>query len=100
MEEYYDWEDFDRDVFCSSELQLAVQLYLSGMSYSKYSEKTLEDKEFILGIYRHIKECTPCGEGYKHLKELFSDDRRAISSFSPEQFRLLRENEGYLDGLV
>ena len=100
MTENNDLEDSDRDVFCSSESQLAVQLYISGMSYSRYSEMIAEDREFILGVYGHIRECVSCREGYDYLKELFSTEKRAPSSFSEEQFRLLRENERYLERLV
>ena len=104
MKKYNDWDisdDYEQDFMaCSDERHDDLLTYLIGISSNLYSNMSEEDKSFLSEVHSHLRECMICSDGYRFFKEISASNPLYADIFSPERFRLWRENEKYLDDLV
>ncbi|MEK6830561.1 MAG: hypothetical protein AABX77_00865 [Nanoarchaeota archaeon] len=91
------------------EFSLDMLIFIEGVSGSNLVYMSYEDQMYMLKVYRHLKTCKGCNSVYLTFKkemaignyeELQLESLIEFETFSPEKFRLIKENEKYLDGLL
>ncbi len=92
-----EWLSFEA---CDHNRAINMMDYLIKLSKCEYCEMETETKETLLKTHRHLKECRECRMGYRKFKGGLATKERHIHHFSANDFRILKENESYLDGLV
>ncbi len=87
----------ERNKVCSKISGLDILLYVSGLAVVECASTNTGNREFILEIYKHIKSCDICRDGYEFSKEVYSKNERYKGLFSKEHFETIRRNEDYLN---
>jgi hypothetical protein len=84
---------------CSIVKAKEISLYLFEMSRLPFGEMREPDKKFALRMYEHLRECELCAAACLELKVVYSSNESYSSTFTPENFIQIRENEGVLETL-
>jgi hypothetical protein len=87
--------------FCSKANELNAMTYLVGMSRKRYGDMHPDDRESLPVFHGHMKSCQTCRKGYIDMKTALSSGdgimKGLVESFKPRNFKILRENEEYMD---
>ena len=99
MEKTYkkDWND-ERNRACSGDWGFNITYYVAILSNFTYQSLSGTEQHDILRIHQHISGCRTCGDGYVFLKEILASNSE-YDVLSPDNFRLLEENERNLTAL-
>ena len=74
-----------------------ILLYLMAISCKKASKMHNDDNELILETHRYLVKCDICNNYYRNFKtEMTPVDHNQQYLFTPEAFRLIKENENTL----
>ena len=95
-----DFEDIIMNNACSSSRAVDIDFYMGTLASIAYKDFSEKDKEFINNTCRHLKDCVKCRNYYVDAKKDAASDTTFSEDYTPENFRLLRENEGVLDSLI
>ena len=86
---------------CNRERAADMLNYIFKLSRNSYNGLGAEVRSSLLETHRHLKECSECRRGYRGLKGKFAMGEVGDKfTFSSEDFRVLRENEEYLEGIA
>ena len=85
---------------CSEDKALDADIYMGTLSSVRYCALSERDRKFVIIVHKHLKACTSCKEYYVDSKRDAASDNIYSGIYSPENFKLLRENEEYLDSLI
>ena len=97
-----DWVNNERNGACTSNMCSDIIIYMGILAHEPYSSVSIKDQRFLLKTYRHLSRCKICQERYIYFKEVLASnpDSYIKDTFSSINFRLLGENEKYLERLL
>src|SRR3989344_1591793 len=97
-----DWANNERNGACTSNMCSDIIIYMGILAHEPYSSVSIKDQRFLLRTYRHLSLCKICQEGYIYFKEVLASNPVSYikDTFSSINFRLLGENEKYLERLL
>ncbi len=90
----------DKNIACSEDHAGRLILYFNDLSNHEYEKFPSEEKEFVLETHQHLQNCLICSNGFNYIKSMFATIEGGSEVFSSKHFKLLKNNERYLDDLV
>lgn len=90
----------EENIACSPERAVSLILFIGVISRQACHSLTRNYQEKAQLIQNHLNNCSKCSNCYKYLKKVFASDTQYRESFTPLNFRILRENEEYIKQLL
>lgn len=84
---------------CNHARAVDMMNYLIKLSNGRYCDIDAETRETLLRTHRHFEECRGCKIGYRRFKAGLATNEIHVGRFSPNDFKILTENENYLESL-
>ncbi len=85
---------------CSEDRGLDICFYIGTLSTATYTDLSELERRFINDMYEHFKNCDRCRNYYIDAKRDAASNIIFSKLYTPESFRLLKENERVLDSLI
>jgi len=85
---------------CSEDRGLDICFYIGTLSTITYGDLSELERRFINDVHEHLKNCDKCGDYYIDAKRDAASNIIFSKLYTPDGFRLLKENERVLDSLI
>lgn len=85
---------------CCKNKRTNLEIYLGTLLSVDYNNLSDKSRGFIVDMHKHLKDCEECRDYCLESKRELASNTIYSGIYSPENFRLLRENEKVLNGLV